>query len=224
MTRTTTREPTKRVRDAKKMKQSSAAWLTRHINDPYVHEAQRLGYRSRAAFKLLQLDEKLHLLKPNMRVVDLGAAPGGWSQILATRHLKQVVAIDILPMDELPGVDFLCMDFTADEAPDALKEKLGGNLVDIVLSDLAPNTTGHKATDHLRLMALLDLAAAFAVEVLAPNGTFVAKVFQGGTENTLLAELKKQFKVVKHVKPAASRAESSETYVCALGFRGRDNG
>lgn len=224
MTRTTTREPTKRVRDTKKLKQSSAAWLQRHINDPYVHEAQRLGYRSRAAFKLLQLDEKLKLLKPNMRVVDLGAAPGGWSQILSTRNMKQVVAIDILPMDELPGVEFLQMDFTLNEAPDALKKMLGGELANVVLSDLAPNTVGHKSTDHLRLMALLDMAAQFACEVLAPGGAFVAKVFQGGAENTLLAELKKNFKTVKHIKPAASRAESSETYVCALGFRGRDNG
>lgn len=215
----TSREKNQRVKTAAKRTTSSTRWLNRHINDPYVHEAQRLGYRSRAAFKLLEMDKKLRLIKKGMRVVDLGSAPGGWSQVLSQIGMAQVVAIDILPMDKLPDIEFIQMDFSADDAPDKLKEMLGGP-ADLVLSDLSPNTTGHKKTDHLRMMGLVEMAWEFASEVLAPNGSFVTKVFQGGTEGELLALIKPRFKAIKHVKPAASRAESSEIYLVAQGFKG----
>ncbi len=211
--------PKTRVRTAKGRKVSSTLWLERQLNDPYVRQAQAAGYRSRAAFKILEMDEKLKILRPGLTVVDLGAAPGGWSQVAAARGCK-VVAIDLLPMDEIPGVTFFQMDFSDDAAPDTLKTALGGRAANLVLSDIAPNTTGHKATDHLRIMALVEMAYDFARQVLAPEGAFVAKVFQGGTENTLLAQMKRDFRTVRHLKPPASRKESAEQYVAATGFRG----
>lgn len=207
------------VKTAKGRKGSSTNWLKRQLNDPYVAEAQRLGYRGRAAFKLKEMDEKLKILKPGMRVVDLGAAPGGWCQI-ATAKGAQVVAIDLLEMDEMADVDFIQMDFMDDDAPDRLKEMLGGHKAELVLSDMAPNTIGHKQTDHLRIMAVVEAAYLFATEVLEPDGTFIAKVFQGGAQNDLLAQMKQHFKTTKHIKPAASRKESSETYLIAQGFKG----
>jgi 23S rRNA (uridine2552-2'-O)-methyltransferase len=207
-----------RVKTAKKRKTSSTRWLERQLNDPYVDKAKRDGYRSRAAYKIIEIDEKIGLLKKGMKIVDLGSAPGGWSQVAAQKGCT-VVAIDLLEVDELPGVDFVQMDFMDDDAPDKLKSMLGG-LADAVLSDMAPNTMGHKSTDHIRIMAVVEAAYYFAKEVLKPGGVFVAKVFQGGAQNTLLAEMKKDFKTVKHIKPPASRKESSEQYLVALGFRG----
>ncbi|MEZ5919482.1 MAG: RlmE family RNA methyltransferase [Alphaproteobacteria bacterium] len=208
-----------KVKTAKGRKISSTRWLKRQLNDPYVEEAKKQGYRSRAAFKLKELDDKLSLLKSGMSVVDLGAAPGGWSQVAAQKGCTKIVAIDLLEIDEISGVDFIQMDFMDNEAPDTLKEMLGGQ-ADIVLSDIAPNTTGHKQTDHLRIMAVVEAAHLFATEVLKPGGTFIAKVFQGGAQNELVAQIKKDFASVKHIKPAASRKESSETYLVATGFRG----
>ncbi|HEU0117954.1 MAG TPA: RlmE family RNA methyltransferase [Alphaproteobacteria bacterium] len=209
-----------RVRASARRTESSRQWLQRHLNDPYVAAAKDAGYRARSAFKLLQLDEQFHLLKPGMRVVDLGAAPGGWSQVALPKIGKKgkLVALDILPMDPLPGVHIIEMDFLADDAPDKLKAALDGQ-ADVVLSDLAPNTTGHPKTDHIRIMAMTELAAHFAMEVLSPGGAFVCKFFQGGAEKTILDQLKKSFTKVKHAKPAASRAESSETYLVATSFR-----
>ena len=200
---------------------SSRRWLERQLNDPYVARARREGYRSRAAFKLAEIDDKHHLLKPGGRVVDLGAAPGGWSQVAQRRvgPRGRVVAIDILAMDAIAGVDFAELDFLDAEAPAQLKAMLGGP-ADVVLSDMAANATGHRPTDHLKIMALVEAAAAFAHEVLKPGGAFLAKVIQGGTEGALLAALKRDFASVKHVKPAASRADSAELYVLATGFRG----
>lgn len=218
--KSTTRAPAVRVKTARRRTSSSTQWLQRQLNDPYVREAQRLGYRSRAAFKLIEIDDKLHILKPNQVVVDLGAAPGGWSQILATKKMKKVVAIDILPMDEIPGVDILHLDFMEDTAPDILKTKAGGP-VDVVLSDLAPNTTGHADTDHDRIMMLVEAAYDFAVQVLKPGGHFVAKVRQGGTEIILLNRMKREFTTVKHIKPPSSRKDSAEQFVAAMGFRGK---
>lgn len=213
-----------RVKSARKRSLSSKLWLERQINDPYVARAKREGYRSRAAYKLIEIDDKHRLLKPGGKVVDLGAAPGGWSQVAAKRvgageGRGRVIGIDLLEMDAVPGVDFLQLDFLDERAPDILKEKLGGR-ADVVLSDMAANATGHRKTDHLRIVALVEMAAAFAAEVLAPGGAFLAKVIQGGTENELLAMLKRDFSSVKHVKPAASRADSAELYVLATGFRG----
>jgi 23S rRNA (uridine2552-2'-O)-methyltransferase len=210
-----------RVKTAKRRSNSSAKWLKRQLNDPYVAAAKEAGLRSRAAFKLAQLDERFHLLHKNQRIVDLGAAPGGWSQIAAERMGPngKLVALDILPMDPIPHAAIIEMDFLADDAPARLKELLGGP-ADLVLSDMAPPTTGHRDTDHLRIMALVDAAAQFAMEVLAPDGTFVAKLFQGGTEVQLLNRLKLSFAKVRHAKPAASRQDSSETYVIAQGFCG----
>jgi 23S rRNA (uridine2552-2'-O)-methyltransferase len=213
-----------RLKTARKRTLSSQKWLERQLNDPYVARAKREGYRSRAAYKLLELDDKYHLLKPGQRVVDLGAAPGGWSQIAAKRvdsatGKGRVVGIDLLPIDALPGVDFIQLDFLDESAPQTLVERLGGP-ADIVMSDMAANTTGHKKTDHLRIMGLAEAAIQFAREILAPGGAFIAKVFQGGTEGQLLADLKRDFTAVRHVKPAASRADSSELYVLATGFRG----
>ncbi|WP_262267842.1 MULTISPECIES: RlmE family RNA methyltransferase [Microvirga] len=220
-----TRNLKQRVKTAHKRTLSSQKWLERQLNDPYVARAKREGYRSRAAFKLLEIDEKYHLLKPGQRIVDLGAAPGGWSQIAATKvgPKGKVVGIDLLPIDPMPGVEFIQLDFLDESAPGRLIEMLGGP-ADIVMSDMAANTTGHKKTDHLRIIGLAEAAIYFAREILAPGGAFVAKVFQGGTENQLLADLKRDFAVVRHVKPAASRADSAELYVMATGFRGRADG
>lgn len=211
-----------KVKTAKGRKIGSTLWLKRQLNDPYVEEAKKQGYRGRAAFKLKEIDEKLEILKPGMKVVDLGAAPGGWCQIAMEQGCTKVVAIDLLEMDEVPGADFIQMDFMEDEAPAKLRDMLGGPdvLADVVMSDMAPNTTGHKQTDHLRIMAVVEAAYYFACEVLKEDGVFIAKVFQGGAQNTLLAEMKKSFKVVKHIKPKASRKESSEQYIVATGFRG----
>jgi 23S rRNA (uridine2552-2'-O)-methyltransferase len=211
-----------RVKTAKKRTISSTLWLQRQLNDPYVVQAKKDGWRSRAAYKLIEMDERYHLLKPGQKIVDLGAAPGGWSQVAIKKvgPKGRVVGIDLLDIDPIPGVEFEVMDFLEDDAPDRLKATLGG-LADGVLSDMAANTTGHKKTDHLRIVALAELAIHFATEVLAPGGFFMAKVFQGGTENALLDILKRGFKTVRHVKPEASRAGSAELYVLATGFKGR---
>jgi 23S rRNA (uridine2552-2'-O)-methyltransferase len=211
-----------RVKTSKRRKQSSNLWLERQLNDPYVARAKREGFRSRAAFKLMEIDDKARVLKKGARVIDLGAAPGGWSQVAAKRvgapQQGRVVAIDVLAMDSLPGVEFMRLDFLAADAPDKLKAMLGGP-ADVVLSDMAANATGHAKTDHLKIMALVEAAADFAREVLRPGGTFLAKVLQGGTEGALLAGLKRDFSSVKHVKPTASRADSAELYLLATGFR-----
>jgi 23S rRNA (uridine2552-2'-O)-methyltransferase len=210
-----------RVKSANKRSLSSKLWLERQLNDPYVARAKRDGLRSRAAFKLAEIDDKYRILKPGARVVDLGAAPGGWSQIAARRvgAKGRVVAIDLLDIEPVEGVDFAQLDFTEDEAPERLKAMLGGP-ADVVLSDMAANTTGHRRTDHLKIVALVEMAAEFACEVLSPGGSFLAKVIQGGTEGTLLNMLKRDFTTVRHVKPAASRADSAELYLLATGFRG----
>ena len=214
-----------RLKRARKHTPSSQRWLERQLNDPYVAAAKREGFRSRAAFKLREMDDKYRFLKPGMRVVDLGAAPGGWSQIAAERVQSisgkgQVVAIDYLEMESLPGVAALCLDFTDESAEEQLKELLRDGGADAVFSDMAAPTTGHTRTDHLRIMGLAEAAAHFAFDVLAPGGTFLAKVLQGGTERELLDLLKRRFKTVRHVKPPASRADSAELYVLATGFRG----
>jgi 23S rRNA (uridine2552-2'-O)-methyltransferase len=210
-----------RLKPGKRRSVSSRAWLERQLSDPYVVRAKRDGYRSRAAYKLVEIDDKFHLLKPGARVVDLGAAPGGWSEIAArrTRPGGRVIALDILEMKPVAGVDFLQLDFLDATAAERLKAMIGGR-ADIVLSDMAANATGHRQTDHLRIMALAEAAAAFAREVLAPGGAFLCKVLQGGTEASLLAELKRDFATVKHVKPPASRTDSAELYLLAKGFRG----
>jgi 23S rRNA (uridine2552-2'-O)-methyltransferase len=210
-----------RVKDKRKS-QSSRKWLERQLNDPYVARAKREGYRSRAAFKLIEIDDKHRLFKAGGRVADLGAAPGGWSQVAQKRvgASGRVVGIDILEMDEIPGVELATIDFLDPAAPDKLKAMLGGP-ADVVLSDMAANATGHRQTDHLKIMALVEAAAEFASEVLKPGGSFLSKVIQGGTEGALLAQLKRDFTTVKHVKPAASRSDSAELYVLATGFRGR---
>ena len=212
------------VKSGGKRKLSSKLWLERQLNDPYVAQAKREGYRSRAAFKLLEMDDKYRFLKQGQAVVDLGAAPGGWSQIAAKRvgaeaGKGKVIAIDLLEMGEIPGVAFAQLDFLADDAPEKLRAMLGGG-ADIVMSDVAANTTGHRKTDQLRIVGLVESAAAFAAEVLNPGGVFLAKVFQSGADATLQAELKRNFATVRHVKPAASRQDSSERYVLAIGFRG----
>lgn len=211
-------KPKSNVRTAKGRKTSSTLWLKRQLNDPYVTKAKEDGYRGRAAYKLKELDERLKLLKPGMRVVDLGSAPGGWSQIAAAKKCT-IVALDLLAMDPIPGVTFLQMDFMDNDAPEKLKALLNGP-ADLVLSDMAPNTTGHKQTDHIRIMAVVEAAYHFTLEVLVPGGTFIAKVFQGGAQNEILAEMKKHFKTVRHIKPPASRKDSSEQYVVAQGFKG----
>lgn len=213
-----------RVKTARGRKTSSARWLQRQLNDPYVAKAKREGYKSRAAYKLLELDDKYKFLAGNARVLDLGAAPGGWTQVAVERckstdENKTVLGVDILAMDPLPGADFLQLDFGDDDAPSRIETALGGK-VDVVLSDMAPNTTGHAATDHIRILALVELAFHFACEVLKPGGVFVCKVRQGGTEQELLTVMKQRFGKVAHAKPAASRKDSAETYVVATGFRG----
>jgi 23S rRNA (uridine2552-2'-O)-methyltransferase len=212
------------VKSAGRMKLSSKLWLERQLNDPYVAQAKRDGLRSRAAYKLIEIDDKYHFLKRGISVVDLGAAPGGWSQISAKRvgaadGKGKVIAIDLLEMPEIVGVEFAQLDFLADDAPDKLRAMMGGG-ADVVLSDMAANTTGHRKTDQLRIIGLVESAAAFAAEVLNPGGTFVAKVFQSGADASLMTQLKRDFATVKHVKPASSRKDSSERYVLAMGFRG----
>jgi 23S rRNA (uridine2552-2'-O)-methyltransferase len=214
-----------RVKTARGRKLSSQRWLERQLNDPYVARSKQEGYRSRAAYKLMETDDRFHILKAGHRVVDLGAAPGGWSQV-ATQRVgstdaePRVIAVDYLGMDALPGVTVLLADFLDPDAPDAIKAALGGAQADVVLSDMAAPTTGHRATDHLRIVALCEAAADFAREVLAPGGSFLAKVFRGGTESSLLADLKRDFAKVQHVKPPASRSDSPELYLLATGFRG----
>lgn len=213
-----------RVKTSKGRKTSSTLWLQRQLNDPYVAKARAAGYRSRAAFKLIELNERHKLLHRGTRVVDLGAAPGGWSQVAArevgsTDEHPLVVGIDYLDMEPLSGVVLLKKDFTDDDAPQLLIEAMGGKKADLVLSDMASPTTGHRATDHLRIVHLVEIAADFAVQVLAPGGSFVAKVFQGGTEHELLALLKRHFATTFHAKPPASRQDSAETYLVAKGFR-----
>jgi 23S rRNA (uridine2552-2'-O)-methyltransferase len=215
-----------RVKTARGRKLSSTLWLKRQLNDPYVIKAKDQGYRSRAAFKLLELDDKFHFLKKNGRIVDLGAAPGGWTQVSVARtdaekgHGK-VIGIDLQEVDPIPGAELYVLDFMEDGADLKVKEWLGGE-ADVVLSDMAAASTGHKQTDHLRIMGLAEAAAAFAHDVLTEGGSYCAKVLQGGAEQDLLAMLKRDFKTVRHVKPAASRADSSEMYVYATGFRGRN--
>jgi 23S rRNA (uridine2552-2'-O)-methyltransferase len=210
----------KRVRTAKGRKISSTRWLERQLNDPYVKRARAEGYRSRAAYKLLELDERFDFLKGAERVVDLGVAPGGWTQVVRKRVPRAaVVGIDLLPTDPIDGAELLELDFLAEEAPGRLREALGGP-ADLVLSDMAANTVGHPQTDHLRTMALVEAGLEFAGEVLRPGGAFVAKVLAGGADNHLVAELKRRFATVKHAKPPASRKGSSEWYVVAQGFKG----
>jgi 23S rRNA (uridine2552-2'-O)-methyltransferase len=214
------RMTTVRVKTARKRSHSSALWLERQLNDPYVVEAKKLGFRSRAAFKLQQLDDKFHFLKPGTRVVDLGCAPGGWCQIAVERigARGKVVGIDYLATEPVAGAEILQLDFLDPSAPERLKAALDGP-ADVVLSDMAAPTTGHAPTDHLRVMGLAEIAYEFAAEVLSPGGVFIAKVFQGGTERTLLDRLKKDFATVRHAKPPASRQDSAEVYVVAAGFR-----
>ncbi len=212
------------MKTARKRSNSSTRWLQRQLNDPYVHRAKQDGYRSRAAYKLIELDDRFKLLKPGKTVLDLGAAPGGWTQVAVARtkstaESPRVIAIDMLDMSPVAGATLLQLDFMDDAAPEKIRAHLPKG-VDIVLSDMAPNTTGHAATDHIRIMALLEAAYPFACEVLKKGGVFVAKVFQGGAEPELLARMKQDFDTVKHAKPKASRSDSSEMYVVASGFKG----
>jgi len=214
-----------RVRTAKGRKIASTRWLQRQLNDPYVEEAKRRGYRSRAAFKLAEIDDKYHLLKPCMTVVDLGAAPGGWSQIAAQRvelitGKGKVVALDLVEMEPIPGVTQLTLDMTDPEAGERINETLAGKQADLVLSDMHAPATGHKSTDHLRIMSLVEVALDLAEEILTPGGSFLCKVLQGGADKELVARLNRSFAKVRHVKPKASRADSAEMYVLATGFRG----
>lgn len=206
------------VRGARRKDPSSVRWLSRQLNDPYVRAAQAAGYRSRAAFKLIELDDRFKLLRKGARVLDLGAAPGGWTQVAVQRTGPGVVAVDILPIEPIAGAAVLTGDLTDPAVAEAAVEALGGK-ADVVLSDMAPNTTGHAATDHLRIMALAEVAMDVAFQVLAPGGAFVCKVFQGGSEREMLDALKRRFVSVRHAKPPASRKESAETYVVAQGFR-----
>jgi 23S rRNA (uridine2552-2'-O)-methyltransferase len=213
-----------RVKTAKGRKISSTRWLERQLNDPYVADAKRLGLRSRAAFKLIEIDERYHILKPGMVVVDLGAAPGGWSQVAAERVRSleregRVVAIDLQEMEPIPGVAFAMADFTEPGTEARIVDMLAGLRADLVMSDMAAPASGHRSTDHLKIMGLCEAALAFACEILAPDGAFLAKVLQGGTEQALLDAMKRDFAAVRHVKPKASRADSSELYVLAQGFR-----
>jgi len=213
--------PKQRLKTAKGRKVSSTRWLERQLNDPYVRKAKAEGYRSRAAYKLLELDEKFGLLKGVKAVVDLGITPGGWSQVVRRRSPQAKVAgIDLLPTDPIDGVAILQMDFMDDEAPARLKEALGVDHADLVMSDMAANTVGHPQTDHLRTMALVEAGMEFAAEILRPGGAYVAKVLAGGADNNLVAALKRHFTTVKHAKPPASRKDSSEWYVIAQGFKG----
>jgi len=218
------RQEKTRVKTARGRKPSSTKWLQRQLNDPYVSLAKKEGYRSRAAYKIIEIDDKYQLFKPGKCIVDLGCAPGGWSQVAAVRtkssnDRKQVVGMDLLEVPAIAGVHLITHDFSADDAPGLLKDALAGRNVDVVLSDIAPNTTGHASTDHMRIMALLEMAVHFACEVLVPGGAFVGKVFQGGAEQEVLTLMKKHFTAVKHFKPKASRSDSAEMYVIGTGFR-----
>jgi 23S rRNA (uridine2552-2'-O)-methyltransferase len=214
-----------RVKSAGTRTVAQKAWLERQLNDPYVHEAKRLGYRSRAAFKLIEIDDKYHFLKPGGRVVDLGAAPGGWSQV-AVKRVKadegrgRVVAIDMHGMEPIAAVNIFKKDFYDDDAPAVLVDALGGEKADVVLSDMAPHATGHRQTDHLQIIALAEAGYEFACEVLKPGGAYLAKVLRGGTEGQLLTMMKQRFSKVSHVKPLASRDDSAELFVLAMGFKG----
>jgi 23S rRNA (uridine2552-2'-O)-methyltransferase len=213
--------PMIKLKDRKKRTPSSKAWLLRQLNDPYVQAAKTQGFRSRAAFKLIELDDQFHVLTKGARVIDLGAAPGGWTQVALQRVGSSglVVALDLLEMEEIPGSVTLQADFMTDDGLAAVTDALGGEKADVVLSDMAPRVSGHKGTDHLRIMGLIEAAADFARTVLKPGGSFIAKTLQGGTEHTLLAVLKKDFKTVAHAKPGASRKDSAEMYLVATGFR-----
>jgi 23S rRNA (uridine2552-2'-O)-methyltransferase len=211
------------VKTAKSRSPASARWLARQLNDPYVTAARQQGWRSRAAFKLLELDDKFKLIHKGVRVLDLGAAPGGWTQVAVKRGAASVLAVDLLPIDPIHGATILQGDFTDPDMPARLTADLGGG-ADLVLSDMAPNTTGHSATDHIRIVALAEMALDFALQILSPGGAFVAKVFQGGSEKQVLDVLKRNFSNVRHAKPPASRKESSELYVVATGFKGRPEG
>jgi 23S rRNA (uridine2552-2'-O)-methyltransferase len=225
MTRRAERPLKVKVKSAKGRTPSQKHWLERQLNDPFVRDAKRLGYRARSAFKLIEIADKFHLLRPGMRVVDLGAAPGSWSQVAAARVRAAegegcVVAMDLHAMDALPGVTVLTGDFLDEGAPARLKEALGGEAADIVLSDMAAHATGHRQTDHLRIMALCEAALAFAGEILKPGGSFLCKVLRGGTETELLAGMKRDFASVRHIKPKASRGDSAELFVLGTSFRG----
>ena len=214
-----------RVKTAGKRKASSTQWLQRQLNDPYVAEAKRQGYRSRAAFKLLELNDRYHVLKPGQRVVDLGCAPGGWTQVAvelvgAKKGKGRVLGVDVLETASIDGADILTLDFLSLGAPEDVKSRLGGN-ADIVLSDMAANASGHQQTDHVRIVALAEAAYDFAADVLAPGGSFVCKVYQGGAEGELLQRLKRDFAEIRHAKPPASRAESAEVYLVAKGYLGK---
>ena len=214
---------TVKLRTARGRTTASQKWLQRQLNDPYVRAAQQQGLRSRAAFKLMEIDDKLKLLHRGSRVVDLGAAPGGWSQVAVKRGASVVVGVDLLPVDPVAGATLLQGDFNDEAVQQQLRDLLGGTAT-IVLSDMAPNTIGHTATDHMRIVALAELAFVFSTEILEPGGAFIAKVFQGGSERSILAPMKRHFATVRHVKPSASRKESSELYVVATGFRGEKAG
>ena len=201
-----------RVKTARGRTLSSTRWLQRHLNDPFVHEAKKKGYRSRAAFKIVEIDDKHKLFKVGQKVLDLGAAPGGWK--------GKVIAVDLLEMDPLPGVETLLLDFYDDDAESIIKSYLGDSLIDLVLCDMAASATGHKYTDHLKIIGLLEAALDFTEKVLKPDGAFLGKVFRGGTENTILTRMKKEFKSVKHIKPKSSRSDSTELYVLGNGFKG----
>ncbi len=228
--RTSGRNLTTRVKSAKGRKTSSTRWLQRQLNDPYVEEARKLGFRSRSAFKIIELDDRFRFFKPGLRVIDLGAAPGGWTQVAVDRvnalgagkgQTGKIVGIDLQGMEAIPGATLITHDFMEPDAPDLLKEALDGP-ADIVMSDMAAASTGHTATDHMRIMGLLEVALDFARDVLAPDGVFLCKVLKGGTENELLANMKRDFKTVKHAKPPSSRQDSSESYVIAQGYRGEN--
>jgi 23S rRNA (uridine2552-2'-O)-methyltransferase len=213
------RTPAQRLKSAKLRTPSSQAWLERQLNDPYVVEAKARGYRSRAAFKLAEIDDRLHVIRRGAKVIDLGCAPGGWIQVLLQRGAGAVVGVDLLPVDPLPPAVILQADFTAPGVGDELVARLGGP-PDLILSDMAPNTTGHRTTDHLRIIGLIEAAAEFAAHTLTPGGAFVAKAFQGGETASVIGELKRQFAEVRTAKPKASRSDSSEVYLVGSGFRG----
>jgi 23S rRNA (uridine2552-2'-O)-methyltransferase len=214
------RTPPARLKTAKQRTPSQQAWLERQINDPFAAKARAHGYRSRAAYKLIEIDDKVRVLKPGARVLDLGLAPGGWTQVAIERGVRDLVGVDLLPVDPMPPARILQMDFTDPACGPMLIELLGGP-PDVVLSDMAPNTVGHRQTDHLRIVSLIEAGADFALQVLKPGGVFIAKAFQGGETATLIGELKRHFADVRHLKPKASRADSSEVYLIATGFKGR---